>query len=144
MLWACVLLPHLALDGIRRRQPTPTPAPEAIDPAHSARCQQLLAAWAYRYSSQVSTCFPDAVLIEAEGSLGLFGPWPRFEAQLRADLAALGFRHRIALAPTASAARVLAGHADGVAITTLETMQRALAHVPVAQARLPEAAAVAF
>jgi len=124
MLWACVVLPDLARDA--------------------SRGQALLAAWAYRYSSQVSTDFPDAILIEAEGSLGLFGPWPRFEAQLRDDLAALGFRHRIALAPTASGARVLAGHQDGLAITTMEILRRALAQVPVAYACLPPELSAAF
>ena len=86
------------------------------DHADALRWQAFLAAWAYRYSSRVSINFPDAVVLEVGASLGLFGPWPAFEHRLRADLEALGFRHRIAVAPTARAAWVLAGACDGAAI----------------------------
>jgi protein ImuB len=186
MLWACVLLPHLALDTVLRRHPDPgrplalvtgpvqrrvlsavneaaaarglhrgqsVAAAEALcgdlqvvddDPARSARAQDFLAAWAYRYSSQVSTALSGALLLEVGGSLGLFGPWPSFESRLREDLVALGFRHRIALAPTAAAAAVLAGHQDGLAVTNDDVMQRALSQVPVARARLPGGAAAAL
>ncbi len=186
MLWACVLLPHLALDTVLRRHPAPDEplalvsgplqrrvlsavndaaaarglhrgqsiaAAEALcvdlqvlddDPARRARARDFLAAWAYRYSSQVSTDIPGALLLEVQGSLGLFGPWPAFEARLREDLAALGFRHRIALAPTAAAAAVLAGHQDVLAVTSHDVLRRALASVPVARARLPGGAAPAL
>lgn len=186
MLWACVLLPHLALDGALRRHPQPDrplalvsgPAQRRVlaavnatarrhglqrgqglgaaqallpglttleyDERAIAQHRQLLAAWAYRYSSQVSGDFPDAVVLEVAGSLGLFGPWPRFEAQLREDLQALGFRHRIALAPVACAARVLAGHQDGLVADDLVTMHAALAQVPIRRSRLPPEAAMAF
>lgn len=186
MLWACVLLPHLALDTVLRRHPAPeeplalvtgplqrrvlsavnesaaamglhrgqpVAAAEALcadlqaiddDPARVARARDFLAAWAYRYSSQVSTALPGALLLEVQGSLGLFGPWPSFEGRLREDLAALGFRHRIALAPSAAAAAVLAGHQDGLAVTDPDVMRRALSQVPVAGARFPGATAQAL
>lgn len=186
MLWACVLLPHLALDTVLRRHPAPEKplalvtgplqrrvlsavneaaeglglhagqslaAAEALcaelqviddDPVRATRAHDFLAAWAYRYSSQVSTALPGALLLEIEGSLGLFGPWPAFEARLREDLQALGFRHRIAMAPTAAAAAVFAGHDDGMAVTTHDVMRRALSQVPVAAAGLPDAAATSL
>ena len=53
------------------------------------RLRQLLAAWAYRYSSMVCLQDEDAILLEVEGSLGLFGPWPQLERQLRADFTVL-------------------------------------------------------
>jgi protein ImuB len=178
MLWACILLPHLALDGVLRRRPPPdaplalvsgpaqarivfaanTPARAAglyrgqrliaaqallshfdvieHDPAATARWHRFLAAWAYRYSSDV-VLFPHAIMLEVSRSLGLFGPWPRFEAQLRDDLSALGFRHRIALAPSAYAAYVLAGVHDGLAVTTPDAMHRALMPIAMRHARLP-------
>ena len=180
MLWACVLLPHLALDGVRRRRPPETDeAPLALvtGPAqrrvlldanaaaqaaglypgqpllaaqallpdvacvdHDARAdeslRQLLAAWAYRYSSMVSLEAEDAIVLEVEASLGLFGPWPRFESLLRDDLRALGLRHRIAMAPTPLGACVLAAAQDGLAITQGDQLQRALARLPIAQSRL--------
>ena len=180
MLWACVLLPHLALDGVRRRCPPeadesplalvtgpaqrrvlldanaaaqaaglhagqPLLAAQALlpdvtcvdhDPRQDEALRQLLAAWAYRYSSMVSLEGEDAIVLEVEASLGLFGPWPRLERLLREDLRALGLRHRIAMAPTPLGACVLAAAQDGLALTDHEQLQRALARLPIAQSRL--------
>jgi len=101
-----------------------------------ARWRGFLAAWAYRYSSQVTTAFDDAIVLEIGASLRLFGPWPRFERQLREDLGALGFAHHIALAPNPRAAWVLAGMQDGLALTQPSMLATALSRIPVAQARL--------
>lgn len=178
MLWACVHLPHLALDGVLRRREDPT-APLALvgGPAHARvivtanasaraagirpgqrvssaeallakfdtqdadqaareRWHQLLAAWAYRYSSEVAL-LPSAIVLEVEGSMGLFGPWPRFEAKLRDDLTALGFRHRLALAPTPHGAWLLAGSRDGMAVFDETQLGRAVSDVRIEKARLP-------
>lgn len=78
--------------------------------------QGFLAAWAYRYSSHVSLDYPRALLLEVESSFGLFGPWPAFEQRLRDELTALGFSHRIVLAPNPAAARVLTNIHDGLAV----------------------------
>ncbi len=183
MLWACIHLPQLALDGVLRRHPTPDaplalvtgPAQKRVlaavnpaaaraglragqalaaahalladfatvehDPAEVARWRDFLAAWAYRYSSQVGTSAfqgtpDDAIVLEIQASLRLFGPWPVFERRLRADLEALGFAHRIAVAPNPRAARVLAGSHDGLAIVHEATLRTALARIPVARALL--------
>lgn len=182
MLWACIVLPHLALDSVLRRHPEPD-KPLALvgghpqrreliavnaagaqaglragqrltlaqaitrhfaavdhDPAEAERWQRFLAAWAYRYSSQVYAGWPNAIVLEAQGSFGLIGAWPQFEAQLRADLQALGFRHQIALAPTPRAAWVLAGVHDGLAILQHPHLRNALGRVPVRRAALPQGA----
>ncbi|MCY7353798.1 MAG: DNA polymerase Y family protein [Lysobacter sp.] len=180
MLWACLLLPQLALDAVLRRMPDPTrplalvtgpaqlrrlhavnvaaaqaglkagmrlSAAHALladvtmvdhDPATEQRWQRFLAAWAYRHSSQVSAQWPGAIVLEAQASFRLFGPWPRFEVRLRDELAALGFAHRIALAPTPRAALVFAGLRDGFAVMHGDAMQRALAQVPIRGALLPD------
>jgi len=172
MRWACLLFPHLALDGVLRRHPSPD-APVALvtGPAHrrvlfavnpaaaalglranmsvtaaqaitsacalteydietTARYRQLLAGWAYRFSSQVVTDFADAIVLEVAQSMMLFGPWPRFEARLREELTDLGFRHRIVAAPNAYAARALANLHDGLGVDE-HTVDRALGQVPV-------------
>ncbi|MGH8050384.1 MAG: Y-family DNA polymerase [Arenimonas sp.] len=180
MLWACLLLPHLALDGVLRRHPTPQlpialvtgptqkrvlldvneaalnaglhpgqslNAAHAIlehfiaidhDPRLDDRMRRFLAAFAYRYSSMVCIEGEDAILLEVQASLSLFGPWPRFEARLREDLSALGFQHRIAVAPTPLGACVLAVAEDGIAITQDDHLRHALGRMPVALSRLPE------
>lgn len=179
MLWACVLLPSLALDAALRGQPAPAqpftlvtgPAQQrrlvAVDPRARAagllpgqgfteaaaicrdlvaseydpRCThaslRLVAAWAYRYSSQVLLDPPRAVCLEIGKSLGLFGPWPGLERRLREDLAQLGFAHRIALAPNPRAAKVLAGVADGAMVESVAALPKALADIPIARAGLP-------
>jgi protein ImuB len=180
MSWACILLPHIALDSVLRRRTDDTPL-VLVDGPFNARCivavnatareaglrigqsliaarallaqfdalpcdheaagrwQRFLAAVAYRYSSEVSL-LPHAIVLEVSGSLGLFGPWPRLEARLRADLVALGFRHRIAIAPTPQAAHVLAGIADGQAVLQPAQLRQALHNVPIRKSRLPVAA----
>jgi protein ImuB len=178
VLWACLLLPRLALDAVQRRLtgeralalitgPTarrvlldanaaaraaglypgqPLLAAQALlpdvavlkhDPREDAALRQLLAAWAYRYSSMVCLQDEDAILLEVEGSLGLFGPWPRLERMLRADLRELGLEHRIALAPTPLGACVLAAGEDGMALADATQLQRMLGRAPIAQARIP-------
>ena len=108
------------------------------DTQAEARWHRFLAAWAYRHSSLVSAQWPGCVVLEARASFKLLGPWPRFEARLREELTALGFTHRIALAPTPRAARVLAGLRDGLAVTSAPVLHDVLAKVPVRRAALPE------
>ncbi|MGD9602698.1 MAG: DNA polymerase Y family protein [Gammaproteobacteria bacterium] len=111
----------------------------AHDSREEVRLQQLLAAWAYRYSSLVCLEARDVVLLEVKASLGLFGPWPRFERRLREDLVELGFRHQVALAPTPLGASVLASARDGALALDRPQLERALAPVPLAAARLSPA-----
>ena len=186
MLWACVLLPQLALDGVMRRRThadeplallsgTPqrrvlqavNPAARALglrpgqslnsahamvrdfataefDPAETERWHRLLAAWAYRFSSQVSLKYPRVLMLEVESSLGLFGPWPVFEARLRAELSALGFSHRIVVAPNPVAARMLANVHDGLAVTCRESLRNVLEQMPVDRIGLTRETATAF
>jgi protein ImuB len=179
MLWACILLPQLALDAVLRRHTRPD-APLALvggpaqlrslhavnaaaaqaglapgmrltaahallgdfemvdyQPQAEARVQRFLAAWAYRHSSLVSAQWPSAIVLEAAASFRLFGPWPQFERRLRGELEQLGFRHRIALAPTPRAARVLAGLRDGMTETESKALPALLDAVPVRRALLP-------
>jgi len=114
------------------------------DPVEIERWQQFLAAWAYQFSSQVSVFYPRALLFEIESSLGLFGPWPRFEARLRKELTELGFRHRIVAAPNPAAARVLANLYDGLAVADDQALMQALAPLPIDRAGLDPQAAIAL
>lgn len=185
MLWACILLPQLAMDGVLRhcadsqaplvllagppqrrilKRSIPQPehsarpgqaltAAQALttefttadyDQAAIDRWQRFLAAWAYGFSAQVSLRYPRCLLLEVHSSLGLFGPWPVFEARLREELTTLGFQHRITAAPNPAAARVLANARDGLAVFDDKELLQALHPLPVARLGLPEAAATAF
>lgn len=113
------------------------------DPEATERLRRLLAAWAYGFSSQVSTDLPHAIVLEVGGSLKLFGPWPRFEARLREELRALGIRHRITVAPNPQAARVLANVGDGLALDE-EGLVAGLGRISLDRAGLDPAVATAF
>lgn len=108
------------------------------------RWHRLLAAWAYRFSSHVSLHYPRALLLEVQSSMGLFGPWPRFEQQLRQELTSMGFRHRIALAPNPAAARMLANSHDGIAIMDRDGLQETLGQMSVERIGLPGEVATAL
>jgi protein ImuB len=101
------------------------------DPAQVEQAEQLLAAWAYGFSAQVSRHYPRALLLEVASVMSLFGPWPAFEARLRDDLNAMGFGHRIVLAPNPVAARMLVNVHDGLAVTCGRQLRDVLAKMPV-------------
>ncbi|MGK9064102.1 Y-family DNA polymerase [Stutzerimonas chloritidismutans] len=185
-MWACILLPQLAMDGVlRTRAERESPLAllsgtaqrrllHAVNPAARAlglkpgqplaaalaltrdfamveydlaaveSWQQLLAAWAYGYSSQVSLHFPRCLLLEVHSSFGLFGPWPRFEARLRGELEQLGFRHRICLAPNPAAARALVNAHDGLAVTEASQLHEVLGQMPIERIGLPRETATAL
>ena len=184
MLWACITLPHLALDGILRRRSTAGPlvlvdgpinagaivaandaaraaglhvgqrlsAAQALlaqfdalpyDRASVDRWHRFLAAVAYRYSAEVSL-LPQAIVLEVSKSMGLFGPWSRLDAMLRADFTGLGFRHRIAVAPTAHAAHALTMVSDGLVVRSADALRRTLQQVPITRSHLPAAAIAAL
>lgn len=108
------------------------------NPRRLASDLSLIAAWAYRFSSEVAVVPPRAVVLEVGKSLRLFGPWPRLEARLRAELAGLGFHHRLALAPNPCAAKVLAGIRDGACVGGPDELERALTPIQIARAGLPD------
>lgn len=117
---------------------------EAHDPRRLESDLALIAAWAYRFSSEVALAPPRAIVLEVGKSLGLFGPWPRLAARLREDLTGLGFRHHIALAPNPCAAKVLAGVQDGACVAGSDELERAFARIPVARAGLPDDASASL
>jgi protein ImuB len=186
MLWACILLPQLAMDGVLRHRSDPErplvllsgpPQRRVIqavntsarsiglrpgqslttaqaltsefstadyDQAEIERWQQFLAAWAYGFSAQVSLHYPRCLLLEVQSSFGLFGPWPRFEARLREELVALGFQHRITLAPNPAAARMLSNCRDGLAVADDKSLEESLYSLPVERLGLSGNVATAF
>lgn len=100
------------------------------DPAAVEHARGLLAAWAYGYSSQVSTEFAHALVFEIGRSRSLFGAWPELRQRLAAELHDLGFRHRMAAAPNPQAARALTNIRDGLCFDD-DRLIPALAKMPL-------------
>jgi len=138
---ACGLRPGMALTAVQALGVQCRLAD--YDPREAERWRDLVAAWAYGYSSQVSTALPHAVVLEVGRSLRLFGPWPQFAQRLRDELHALGFRHRLVAAPNPYAARVLANVHDALSLDD-HALPAALGHLPLGRAGLPREISQAF
>ena len=92
---------------------------------------QRLAAWAYQFSSQVSLYPPCAILLEVQGSLTLFGGRVALLEKLRTGLAELGYRVRLAGAPTPLAALSLSHCQREQMVEERHQLAAALAPLPV-------------
>jgi protein ImuB len=114
------------------------------DPAAEQQALEAIAAFAYRFSAEVSIAAPDSVFLEIGASLGLFGGIAAIVRRLRTECAAFGFAFSLAIAPTASGARVLAAHEDGLVIPALPTFGDALGLVPIALSDLDAATIAAL
>ena len=106
------------------------------DPAAERQSLASLAAWAYRFSADVSIAGIDAILLEVGASLSLFGGLPSLLRRLRYEVAAFGFDYSLAAAATATAAHVLSAQADGIAIPHAGPLASALGAVPLATSGL--------
>jgi len=106
------------------------------DEAAERQALEAFAAWAYRYSADVSLAAPDTLFLEVGASLSLFGGWPALERRMRGELDRLGFAYACACAPTAAAARVFARCRDGIAVPAAGALQAALATAPLAASGL--------
>jgi len=73
-----------------------------------------IAAWAMQFTPEVSLASPDNVLLEVQGSLGLFGGAEALARRVREGMGKLGFRPVLGLGPTPLLATFLA-HGGGTA-----------------------------
>jgi len=126
MLWVALFFPPLALQApLRGRAP-----PEG---GADAGTLEAIAAWACQFTPRVSLEPPQALLLEVEGSLRLFGSAGHLMALLRSRLAKIGFEARLATGPTPRAALWLA-RGDGETLEALPV--GAIAPAPEALALL--------
>jgi protein ImuB len=93
---------------------------------------EQLAAWCGQFTSLVSLALPQALLLEVQGSLKLFGGLEALLERLRHGLAELGYLAQLAVAPTPLAATWLAGAGNEARITTSVELAGALARLPLA------------
>lgn len=100
------------------------------NPGAERRALRRLADWGLRYSSHVSTRFPDGLLLEIGASLRLFGGLPALLIRIDDDLALLGYAARRAVAPTPEAAWLLALAGNTAPVTFSRQLRARLAGLP--------------
>lgn len=108
-----------------------------LDEQESHQHLLALADWAWRFSSMVSMA-RDALLVEVGASLNLFGGWPALQQRMCAELQAWGWQFRMAAAPTAPGALILARSHNHVFLTSQKQLQNALASMPLARSGLDD------
>lgn len=101
------------------------------DPVREHEALGQVAGWLLQFAPTVSLQPPDGVLMDVSASLRLFGGRERLVERIRAGLAALGFGLRLATAPTATAAWLLARWQDGACIEHDSLLDAGLAPLPV-------------
>ena len=105
--------------------------PCLVEAADDSELQQL-AAWAGRYTPNVSPEKTCGLLLEVAGSLKFYGGLPALVRSMRADLKTMGYHAALAGAPTARAAWWLARAERSRFIATLPPLPKALAPLPLA------------
>jgi len=112
----------------------------AHDPAAESGALARLAGWCGQFTPLVNLAPPDALLLEIEGSLRLFGGSGVLLKTVRAGVADLGYSARLAACPTPTAASLLARAGVECTVTDLAQLPAALARLPVRVLDLPGAA----
>ena len=90
-----------------------------------------VATWLLQFTPSVSLQPPDGVVLELQASLRLFGGRERLVTRIRSELTDLGFSVHLGMAPTATAAWLLARWHDGSAIEHESLLAAALAPLPI-------------
>jgi protein ImuB len=106
----------------------------AVHPRNAAEETESLlglAGWAARFTPSVALELPDALVLEASGSLQLFGGLKRIVAGLREGCAHMGFTALIASAPTPRGAAWLARAGRELLVEDPARLEEALAKLPV-------------
>ena len=98
------------------------------DPAAETEALLGVAGWAAQFTPGVALEFPDAVLLDAAGSLKLFGGLASLLERLRRDLAEMGWSAQLAGAPTPRGAfwLALAGKSRFIVSAEIEPVLAAL------------------
>jgi protein ImuB len=105
------------------------------DPAAETEALLGLAGWAAQFTPSVALEFPDAVLLDAAGSLKLFGGLESLLVRLRRELADMGWSAALAGAPTPRGAYWLAFAGCERFLVSAAELERALAELPVSVLR---------
>jgi protein ImuB len=105
------------------------------DPAAETEALLGVAGWAAQFTPGVALEFPDAVLLDAAGSLKLFGGLSPLIGRLRRDLADMGWSARLAGTPTPRGAFWLAFAGSERFVDSAAELEATLAALSVAVLR---------
>ena len=108
-----------------------TLAVQRRDRARERRALQELACWAYQYSARISF-EPSLLLLEVGASRRLFGGLAALLGSVQHELGQIGYVAQHALAPTPTAAGVLARNRPGCEAATPDQLRAAVAPLSVA------------
>jgi protein ImuB len=103
----------------------------AHEPRRVAAMLERLAGWAMQFTSVLSPCPPDALLLEVRGSLKLFGGYDALASRVQTGLQRLGFTARLAAAPTPTAALWIARSGRARPVLEAEALPGALSGLPL-------------
>lgn len=92
---------------------------------------EQVAGWLLQFTPAVSLQAPDSVVLDIHASLRLFGGQARLIERVRAGLRELGFSTHLGIAPTATAAWLLARWRDGLCIEHESMLAGGLADLPI-------------
>lgn len=96
------------------------------------RARERLAAWGLQFTPTVSRDAVEAVLLEIGGSLHYFQGLNPLLTQIRQGLDALGYQHRLGIAPTPTAAWMLSVAGDERPLLPGQSLDRRLGPLPMA------------
>jgi len=101
------------------------------DCAKEAKALAGIAAWATQFTPTVSLASSNEILIEISGCQRLFGGLRPLSGRIRIGLAELGYLATVVLAPTPTAALLLARRGIDTSVGDRHEMRRALAPLPL-------------
>lgn len=110
------------------------------EPDTDAKALDDIAAWCERFTPVVAPDAPDGLFLDITGCAHLHGGQEGLLVEAKTRLSAQGFSNRCAIAPSPGAAWAFA-HFGKQSIVETETLQAALASLPVEALRLEESAA---
>ena len=101
------------------------------DPGRERQALDELAAWAYQFSARIAF-EPSLLLLEVGASRRLFGGLPILLQRLRHELEQVGYSARHALAPTPTAAGLLARSRPACEVDDVQALRDSVAPLPLA------------
>lgn len=109
------------------------------DEAAEAAALRSLGDWAWQFTPTVTLLPPDGLGLEVAPSLTLFGGLAALLGRVRGQLQALGHELRLGVAPTLTAADLLAQAGDAEPILSLQDLAAGLRGLPLSRLRVPAA-----